>query len=184
MNNTLDLRPVIPALIVTITGVVVLLAQAFTPRGRPGPSVPLSLLGLGGALASVVLLALGGGRGAITGGAYVLDDFSLFLHGLILAVGLVAVLLAPSYLRATGGDRGEYYALVLFSIVGMLGLVSCLELVSLFVALEIMSVALYAAAGLHRNRPGSTGWWHPGSRWRSWSSRRPWRQPELRNRFR
>ena len=85
-----------------------------------------------------------------------LDDFSLFLHGLILAVGLVAVLISPSYLRATGAERGEYYALVLFSIVGMLGLVSCLELVALFVALEIMSVALYAGAGLHRGRPEST----------------------------
>ena len=41
---------------------------------------------------------------------------------------------------------------MLFSIVGMLGLASCLELVSLFVALEIMSVAIYAMAGLHRDR--------------------------------
>jgi NADH-quinone oxidoreductase subunit N len=153
---TLDLRPVIPAVIVTITAVVVLLAQAFMPPGRPGPSAPLSMLGLGGALASVVLLACYGGRGAVTGSAYVLDDFSLFLHVLILTVGILAVLLSPSYLRATGSDRGEYYALVLFSIVGMLGLVSCIELVSLFVALEVMSVALYGAAGLHRNRPEST----------------------------
>lgn len=151
-----DVRPVVPALIVAVTGVIVLLAQAFTPRGRRAPSVPLALLGLAGALASVVVLCLRGGRGATLGGAYVLDDFSLFLHGLILAVGIVTVLISPSYLRATGADRGEYYALVLFSMVGMLGLVSCLELVSLFVGLEIMSVALYAAAGLHLGRPEST----------------------------
>src|SRR6185295_11125593 len=69
--------------------------------------------------------------------------------------GIVAVLLSPSYLRETAIDRGEYYALVLFAIVGMLGLVSSLELVSLFVALEIMSVAVYALAGLHRQRPES-----------------------------
>jgi len=152
----IDLRPVVPALIVAVTGVVVLLAQAFTPRGRPGPSLPLALLGLGGAMASVVVLCLRGARGASLGGAYVLDDFSLFLHGLILAVVTGAVLISPSYLRATGAERGEYYALLLFSAVGMLGLVSCLELVALFVALEIMSVALYAAAGLHRDRPEST----------------------------
>jgi NADH-quinone oxidoreductase subunit N len=151
-----DLRPVVPALIVAVTGVVVLLAQAFSPRGRPGPSLPLALLGLGGALASVIVLCLRGARGASLGGAYVLDDFSLFLHGLILAVAMGAVLISPSYLRATGAERGEYYALLLFSVVGMLGLVSCLELVALFVALEIMSVALYAAAGLHRERPEST----------------------------
>ena len=153
---TVDLRPVVPALIVAVTGVVVLLAQAFTARGREAPSMPLSLLGLAGALASVIVLAARGVRGATLGGAYVLDDFSLFLHGLILTIGMVAVLISPSYLRATGAERGEYYALVLFSIVGMLGLVSCLELVALFVALEVMSVALYAAAGLHRARPEST----------------------------
>jgi NADH-quinone oxidoreductase subunit N len=151
-----DIRPVVPALIVAVTGVVVLLAQAFTPRGKTAPSVPLALLGLTGAMASVIVLCLRGVRGASLGGAYVLDDFSLFLHGLILTVGIVAVLISPSYLRATGADRGEYYALVLFSMVGMLGLVSCLELVALFVALEIMSVALYAAAGLHLGRPEST----------------------------
>jgi NADH-quinone oxidoreductase subunit N len=65
------------------------------------------------------------------------------------------VLLSPSYLRAPGAERGEYYALLLFSVVGMMGLGACLELVSLFVALEIMSVALYALAGLHRDRPES-----------------------------
>ena len=65
---------------------------------------------------------------------------------------MLAVLLSPGYLRATGIDRGEYYTLLLFSLVGMLGLVSCRELVSLFVALEVMSVALYALAGLHRDR--------------------------------
>jgi NADH-quinone oxidoreductase subunit N len=145
----------VPALIVAVTGIVVLLAQAFTPRGRTAPSVPLAVLGLGGALSSVVVLWLRGLRGTSLGGAYVLDEFSLFLHGLILAVGVVAVLISPSYLRATGAERGEYYALMLFSIVGMLGLVSCLELVALFVALEIMSVALYGAAGLHRGRPES-----------------------------
>jgi NADH-quinone oxidoreductase subunit N len=152
----IDVRPVVPALIVAVTGVVVLLAQGFTPRGRSAPSMPLSLLGLAGALASVIVLCLQGVHGATLGGAYVLDDYSLFLHGLILSVGIVAVLIAPSYLRATGAERGEYYALVLFSLVGMLGLVSCLELLALFVALEIMSVALYAAAGLHRDRPEST----------------------------
>ena len=151
-----DLRPVVPALIVAVTGVFVLLAQAFAGPGKRSPSMPLSVLGLAAALLSVAVLALRGVRGATLGGAYVLDDFSLFLHGLILTVGIVAVLIAPSYLRATGAERGEYYALVLFSVVGMLGLVSCLELVALFVALEIMSVALYAGAGLHRSRPEST----------------------------
>jgi NADH-quinone oxidoreductase subunit N len=150
-----DLRPLWPALIVALTGVVVLLVQAVTPKGRPAPFAALSLLGLTSALSAVALIAMGKGRGVVLAGAVAADDFSLFLHVLLLGIAVVAVLLSPSYLRATGIDRGEYYALVLFSVVGMLGLVSCRELVSLFVALEIMSVALYALAGLHRGRPES-----------------------------
>jgi NADH-quinone oxidoreductase subunit N len=103
----------------------------------------------------VWLLATGPARGAVTAGAVAADDFSLFLHALLLGVAAVTVLLSPSYLRANGMERGEYYALLLFAVVGMLGLVSSLELVSLFVALEIMSVALYGMAGMDRRRVAS-----------------------------
>jgi NADH-quinone oxidoreductase subunit N len=151
----LDLRALAPALVVAVTGLAVLLAQAFTPRGSRAPSVGLSLTGLAAALVATWLALSGSSAPATVGGSLALDGFAAFLHVLILAIGVVAVLLSPSYLRATGGERGEYYALLLFSIVGMLGLVSCLELISLFVALEIMSVALYGLAGLQRDRPES-----------------------------
>ena len=152
---TLDLRPLFPAIVVAVTGVVVLLAQAFTPKGGRAPAAALSLAGLAGALAVVILIARGPGRGAVLASSVAADDFALFFQGLILAIGIVAVLLSPSYLRETAIDRGEYYALVLFAIVGMLGLVSALELVAVFVALEIMSVAVYALAGFHRDRAES-----------------------------
>lgn len=148
--TTLDWHPAIPALMLTIAAMGSLLAQAFMPRGQAAPGAAFSLAGLGAALVAVYLLAARGGGDM--GGTYVLDAFSLFLHALIIGVGLLVVLLSPGYLRATGIDRGEYYALLLFSLVGMLGLVSCRELVSLFVSLEVMSVALYALAGLHRDR--------------------------------
>jgi NADH-quinone oxidoreductase subunit N len=91
----------------------------------------------------------------VLAGSVAADEFALYFQALILVVGMVAVLLSPSYLRETGIDRGEYYALMLFSIVGMMGLVSALELVAVFVALEIMSVAVYAMAGLQRDRERS-----------------------------
>jgi NADH-quinone oxidoreductase subunit N len=152
MNDVLDLRPAVPAAMVAVTGVVVLLAQAFTPKGARAPSFPLSIAGLLGALASVWLLWSGSGFGAVLAGALAADGLALFLQALILAVAIVSVLLSPGYLRANGLERGEYYALLLFSVVGMLGLVASLELVSMFVALEIMSVALYGMAGIDRRR--------------------------------
>lgn len=134
---------------------MVLLVQAFAPKGRSTPAASLSLAGLVTALAATGLLASGTGRGAMLSRAAVADEFSLFLHVLILGIAVVVVLLSPGYLRANGLDRGEYYALLLFSVVGMLGLVSSIELVSLFVALEIMSIALYGMAGLYRSREAS-----------------------------
>jgi NADH-quinone oxidoreductase subunit N len=145
--------PVLPAVALALTGLAVLLAQAFSPRGRAAPGAWFSVPGLLVALILVHVLAQRGGGDL--GGTYVVDAFSLFFHVLILGIGLIAVLLSPSYLRATGIDRGEYYTLLLFSLIGMLGLVSCRELVSLFVSLEVMSVALYALAGLHRDRQES-----------------------------
>ncbi len=150
MTALVDLRPLIPAMLLALTGLVVLLAQAFTPPGRRAPAAPLSLVGLLGALVSVWLLFQGSGRGAVTGGTVTADDYALYFQALLISIAIVAVLQSPSYLRANELDRGEYYALVLFSVVGMLGLVSTLELVSMFVALEIMSIALYGLAGMRR----------------------------------
>jgi NADH-quinone oxidoreductase subunit N len=152
--NALDLRPALPAVIVAATALVVLLAQAFAPKGKHGPYLGFSLLGLGAALVATLLIASSPerGRGGNLGGALVADELALFLEVLLLGVGVLAVLLTASYLRATGSERGEHYALLLFSLVGMLGLVSATELISLFVALEIMSVALYALAGSRRDQ--------------------------------
>jgi len=152
VSGPLDLRPVLPAVIVAATGLVVVLAQAFTPAGKRPPSAALSLFGLLSALAIVVIIALGLGRGSVTGGSVAADDFALFLEAVLLGTGILVVLLSPPYLSATGLDRGEYYGLVLFAMVGMLGLVSSRELVSLFVALEVMSVAVYALAGFRRGQ--------------------------------
>ncbi len=155
MNTTLDLRPLIPAAIVALTGMVALLAQAFTPRGKVAPSSALSLFGLVGALVSVVVLASGPGRGSVMAGMLAADDFSLFLHALILGIAILGVLFAGSHLREIGAERGEYYALLLFAVVGMLGLVSAKDLIAVFIALEIMSLSLYAMAGLRRDREES-----------------------------
>ena len=154
MNADLDLRPIVPALIVAISGLAALLSQAFTPRGRRAPAAGLSLVGLLAALVAVALIASSPerGRGASLGGTLAADDFALFGQTLVLLVGVLSVLLSPSYLRSCGLDRGEYYALVLFSIVGMMGLVATRELIALFVALEIMSVALYGLAGMRRDQ--------------------------------
>ena len=89
----IDLRPIIPAAIVAFTGLIVLLAQAFTARGSRAPSAALSLTGLAGALLAAGVVAGGQGRGSNLGGSLAADDFALFFHFLILGIGIVVVLL-------------------------------------------------------------------------------------------
>ncbi len=149
-----SLIALLPASIVALTGMTVLLMQAFRRRDseETPPFEAITLMGLLVALVSSVLIAQGPSRNAMLGGAVVLDGLSLFGHGLILLVSILAVLFSGSYLNATGARRGEYYALLCFSVVGMLGLVSAIEMVAMFVALEVMSVSLYALVGFHRGR--------------------------------
>jgi NADH-quinone oxidoreductase subunit N len=155
MSGAFDLRPALPSLVVTVTALAALLAQAFSPRSKRAPAAGIALFGLAAAAVVTVLLRLEPGPAASLGGSLVADGLSLYLHLVILGVAVAGVLLSPGYLRSTRCERGEYYALLLFSTVGMLGLVSTTELVSLFVALEIMSVALYALSGFHRDRDTS-----------------------------
>ena len=99
MDAVIDLRPIAPAAIVAVTGLVVLLAQAFSPRGKASPSSALSLAGLAAALGSVWLLATGPGRGSVLAGAVAADDFSLFFHALILGVAALTVVWAKELAR-------------------------------------------------------------------------------------
>ncbi len=159
MTASVDLRPVLPALVLTVTGIVLLLVQAFERREERtrAPFAGLALAGLAVALVIGLVTPVGGcpGGAPSLGKSVVADAFARFFATLILAAGLAVVLLSRGYARRLGMARGEHYALVLFALAGMLGLVAAVELIALFVALEIMSVSLYALAAIRRDRlPG------------------------------
>jgi NADH-quinone oxidoreductase subunit N len=149
----LDLRPLVPAGLLTLAALAVLMVQAFASRRVGRSSALVAGVGVLAALIATLRLSPAPGVSATLAGSLSLDALSVFFHVLLLAAALVAILLSPAWLRDQQSERGEYYALLLFSLVGMLGLVSSRELVSMFVALEIMSVALYALVGFQRQRP-------------------------------
>lgn len=153
-----DLRPVVAPLVLVVTGIVLILAQAFGRKdaGQRMPLVGMSLAGLAVALAAALSVPIRVGCAACApslGGSVVADGFARFFGALLIVTGMAVVLLSRRYAQTTGIARGEYYALVLFALVGMLGLVSAVDLIALFVALEVASVSLYALAGLRRERP-------------------------------
>lgn len=143
-----DLLPVLPAILVALTGILVLLAGAFASSGL-GACRNLATGGLAAALALVVFApAQGSMGGTIEGGAY-----SAFVQISILVVGILAVWISAARLADDQVRPHEFFTLMLFSVVGMLGLATATEAISLFVALEIMSVALYALCGMPRTHP-------------------------------
>ncbi len=79
-------------------------------------------------------------------GAYVVDEYSLVLKGLFLLSGYVIVLLSTNYMLEGDYYDSEYYQLISASIVGMLVMTSARDLVSIFVAIELVSIPAYLMA--------------------------------------
>jgi NADH-quinone oxidoreductase subunit N len=85
------------------------------------------------------------------GGAYMVDNFALVVKALFLLAGYVVVLLSTNYIAEGDYAEGEYYFLLLSSILGMTVIASGRDLVSIFVALELLSIPAYLLAGWRKN---------------------------------
>src|SRR5438445_11869178 len=81
------------------------------------------------------------------------DVFSVFFHFLIIAIAAVVILISFEYMAVQQIRAGEYYGLILFGVVGMALMSSAVELVVIFIALEISSISTYILAGFRRLDP-------------------------------
>jgi NADH-quinone oxidoreductase subunit N len=81
---------------------------------------------------------------------FVVDNFSLFFYLIFLLSAGVTSLISPSYLKKENIEHGEYYSLMLFSVSGMMLMASAGDLLTLFLGLEIMSIAVYVMVGFKR----------------------------------
>jgi NADH-quinone oxidoreductase subunit N len=139
-----------PALVVVVTGCLVLLLDLLPPRASKTHLATVALLGVVAAL--LTTLAAWGGRGRAFHDMVILDNYALFFHVVICYAAALIVLLSIDYLRRSGVESGEYYALVLFSTSGMLLLTSAADLIVVFLAIELMSLSLYVLSGLFKRR--------------------------------
>ena len=139
-----------PALIVMGAGCLVLLLDLLPPRASKVHLATVALLGVVAAL--LTSLAAWGGRGRGFRDMVILDNYALFFHVVICYGAALIVLLSIDYLRRSGVESGEYYALVLFSTSGMLLLTSASDLIVVFLAIELMSLSLYVLSGLFKGR--------------------------------
>jgi NADH-quinone oxidoreductase subunit N len=142
-----DYHAFAPEIVLTGTLVVLLLVDlVFEDRARHATST-LAGLGLLAALIPIATLAWDGGDRALFGGAYVVDNYALVLKALFLVAGYVTVLISTDYIGEGDYYEGEYYFLLLSSILGMTVMASARDLISIFIALETLSIPAYLLAG-------------------------------------
>jgi NADH-quinone oxidoreductase subunit N len=142
----LNLTSLYPLLVVTATAVLVLLADLVLPNKRT-----LGYLSLAGiVVAFIVALTLWPGADASFQAMALSDGYALIFDMVFLTAAALALLVAMDYLTAKDLQRGEYYALVLFAVVGMMAMAAAQDLIIVYLGLETMSVALYVLTGFNR----------------------------------
>lgn len=148
--NVGALAPVVPVLVATVSAVVALLVQVFSGSGARTRPATVALLGL----AAVAATAASQGPAAAFGGVLLADPLAVY-GTLLLAVLAAASTAAARDLVVSEADTAEeYFALLLFALVGMLIMVSATELIVLFLGFETMSIAVYVLAGVWRGDRG------------------------------
>jgi NADH-quinone oxidoreductase subunit N len=147
------LKPILPIIVLTLWAAALLLADLFIPKEHKERTAFLAALGL--ALTMGITLSQSGENALGFNGMVVLDGFSVFVNVLLLITGLMGIALAYGYLKRTGIERGEYYSLMLFSIVGMMLMAQAADLIVVFLALELLSIPLYVLAAFANTNPKS-----------------------------
>jgi NADH-quinone oxidoreductase subunit N len=143
-----DWHAISPELILSAAAAVVLVADLFLPEDSKWLAMPLAAAGIVGTLAAVVSL-IGSDRVTLAG-SYEIDPFSLLFKGLFCVIGLVVLAISFNYFRAGRYYQGEYYFLMLCSLLGGVVIASSRDLVSIFIAIELISVPAFVMTGLRK----------------------------------
>ncbi len=145
-----DYIRILPEIIMTVAGTLIMILQVLMPEEKPKSSLGnLSLIAFIAALGGALYASNYTGTGF--SGMIVVDGYATFFRVLVIGVGILSVLTAYQYLSRERANQGEYYALLLFSVVGQCVMVTASELIMLFIGLEISSIATYVLAGYLRD---------------------------------
>lgn len=144
-----DYVRVLPEIVLAIFGMIVMVLDPLMDERRSQKTLGIiALVGSLAALGATLFQSQYPGLGFWN--MVQVDSFSVFFHFLVAAVTAVVILTSYEYMQVQGIRAGEYYALVLFGALGMSLMSSAVELVLIFIALEISSISTYILAGFRR----------------------------------
>ena len=154
VRPAIDWHALAPELVLIVGINIVLATDLMLEQTRKWITASLTGFVLLGAVIPLVALAvIGDDSRSLFDGRYVIDNFSLILKALFLLAAYVIVLLSQTELEEGGYYQGEYYVLLLCSVLGMVMMTSSRDLVSVFIALELLSIPAYMLAAW-RKRDG------------------------------
>ncbi len=155
MTTHLDYVRILPELVLATFGLIVMFVDPLLASGRRTQVLgPVALVGSLAALAATLYQARYPGMAFWD--TIRVDSFSVFFHLVVIGAAAVTLLASFEYLRVQEIRAGEFFALILFGAVGMGLMSSAVELVLIFIALEISSISTYVLAGFLRDDPAST----------------------------
>ena len=134
-----EIIAIAPELILTATAALVLLIEAFLPGLRRYLS-GLTMLAIAGSIWARLSLEL---PGAVWAGMLHIDQLTAFVDTYILIAAFFAVWMAGPFMRRNAADCGEFYALILFATVGSMVMACSVNLLTIFLGLELLSIPLY-----------------------------------------
>ena len=149
----MSLNAIVPMLCVTAAAIAAMVAEAFRSPGERMPIGPLGAIGLTGAAIATILLW---GRNASSFGVVQADNFGLFVTAVLIVVGLLSLAFSGPTVERERLPQGEYYALMLFAIAGMMLMATATDLLIIFLALEVLSLAVYVLTGIRRDSAAGT----------------------------
>ncbi|MDP4903042.1 MAG: NADH-quinone oxidoreductase subunit N [Ilumatobacteraceae bacterium] len=153
---TIDYFGLAPELVLAGGLCLVLMLDLFIDERKKWMLTAISSFTLLAAMVPVLMLALSETEvRTMFDGRYVVDNFSLVMKAVFLLAGYVVVLLSSSHIEQGEYWRGEYWFLLLTSLLGMLMMASSRDLVSIFVALEFLSIPAYMLAAWRKRDPKS-----------------------------
>ena len=149
-----DFTLFLPEFMVTGLAFVVLAADFSLPDRRKGLLPYLAAVGLA-AILVFSLIDLRGQEGSIYEGMLVVDDYALFFKAFFLVLGIVVVLSSVEYVKRHLDYPGEYYGILLFTVVAAMLLAASRELLTAYISLELLSFGLYVLVAYDRYNPKS-----------------------------
>ena len=153
LSSFAALAPAYPELLLAVGAVVLLLAGVLFSRERSSGIGIISVVLL---IAVIAVAIWQPAEGVLFNGGFIVDGFARYMKFLVLGGSAVTLILSSSAAKPLGLDKFEYSILVLLATLGMMVMVSANDLMSLYVGLELQSLALYVVAALRRGDSRAT----------------------------